>query len=223
ERYREQARQYMGMGIVEIAAECIGHRGNIRNAGQALNILEQAYAPQTRAFQSTSDFPSIFQNVLNKSLLARYELAQPTYKEIAVERPFNDFRPHPQIRAGDFPAPQPVQETGELRYGSSTDSGETVSVLPYGIIFSISRQMLVNDDLSAIDQLLGSAGEIEMVWENETFFKMFLSNSLAGPTLLTDSTAVFATGHGNLAGTGAAPSISTIGAARQALRGMLSA
>ena len=87
----------------------------------ALGIIE-------RAFQSTSDFPAIFQNVLNKSLLARYELMTPTYQSIAIERPFNDFRPHPMVRAGDFPSLQPVTETGELKAGASLDSGENVSV-----------------------------------------------------------------------------------------------
>jgi phage head maturation protease len=212
-RHRGQAEQYMGMGLVELAAECTGYRGhgNYLRAGDALNIFE-------RAFNSQSDFPNIFQNALNKALLARYTLATPTYREIAAERSFNDFRPHPQVRAGDFPQLQAVLETGELKYASSTDNGETISVSPYGIVFSISRQMLVNDDLGAIDQILGSAGDMVLVFENSTFFAMFNSN----PTLLQDSTAVFASGHGNLASPGAAPSVATVGAARQALRGMKS-
>jgi phage head maturation protease len=214
-RHRSQAQQYMGMGLVEMAAECIGYRGrgNYLRAGDALQIF-------ARAFNSQSDFPNIFQNALNKALLARYVLATPTYREIAAERTFNDFRPHPQVRAGDFPKLKPVLETGELQYASTTDSGESISVSPYGIVFSISRQMLVNDDLGAIDQILGSAGDMVLVFENTTFFAMFNSN----PTLLQDSTAVFASGHGNLVGTGsgAAPSVATIGAGRQALRGMKS-
>jgi hypothetical protein len=224
EQHRQQAQQYMGMGFVEIAAEAIGFRGNIRTPHKAYEVLQ-------RAFESTSDFPNIFQNVLNKSLLARYELVMPTYREIAIERPFNDFRPHPQIRAGEFPQLQPVSETGELKYGSSADSGENVSVTPYGVVFTISRQMLVNDDLGAIDQLLGSAGDAVLVFENNTFFVMFNSN----PVLNQDGLAVFTTGaitvppaaavgHNNLVatGSGAAPSVTTIGSARQALRGMKS-
>jgi Caudovirus prohead serine protease len=214
-QHRSQAQQYMGMGLVEMAAACIGYRGrgNFLRAADAVEILH-------RAFNSTSDFPNIFQNALNKALLARYVLAAPTYREIAAERSFNDFRPHPQIRAGDFPQLKPVLETGELAYASSTDSGETISVSPYGIVFSISRQMLVNDDLGAIDQILGSAGDMVLVFENTTFFAMFNAN----PVLLQDSTAVFASGHNNLvaSGSGAAPSVATIGAARQALRGMKS-
>jgi hypothetical protein len=128
EAHRARARQYMGMGFVEIAAECIGDkvRGSV-NEAERFKILQ-------RAFESTSDFPDIFQNVLNKSLLARYELHMPTYRNLAIERPFNDFRPHPQVRAGEFPQLQPVTETGELQHGTSTDAGELVSVSPYGVV-----------------------------------------------------------------------------------------
>ena len=39
----------------------------------------------------------------------------------------------------------------------------------YGIVFSISRQMLVNDDLGAIDQIIAGAGDMVLVFENTTF------------------------------------------------------
>ncbi len=211
ESHRDQAQQYLGMGFVEIAAECTGYRGHIRNPAQAMEVLE-------RAFQSTSDFPAIFQNVLNKSLMARYELAVPTYRELATERPFNDFRPHPQVRAGDFPALQPLTETGELKAGGSFDNGENISVVPYGIIFPISRQMLVNDQLGAIDQILGSAGDTVLVFENSTFFTMFNSN----PVLKQDATAVFAAGHKNLAAAGTQITVAAVGAGRASMRSMRS-
>ena len=211
ETHGARAESYMGMGFVEIAAECLGHRGNIRTPVQALGIVE-------RAFQSTSDFPAIFQNVLNKSLLARYELAIPTYQSIAVERPFNDFRPHPMVRAGDFPSLQPVTQTGELKAGASLDSGETVSVLPYGVIFPISRQMIVNDQLGAIDQILGSAGDTVRVFENTTFFVMFNSN----PKLLQDGKPVFDPTHANLAAAGNTISVASVGAGRASMRSMRS-
>ena len=182
ERYRAQSEQYLSMGLVDIAAACIDYRPN--RFGSRYLTTHDAITIFERAFNSTSDFPNIFQNVLNKALLARYELHMPTYRELAVQRPFNDFRPHPQVRAGEFPLLQPVSETGEIKYGTSTDTGETVSVVPYGVIFSISRTMLVNDDLGAIDQILGSAGDTVLIFENTTFFNMLLSGTASvGPDL----------------------------------------
>jgi hypothetical protein len=212
DRARPRARDYMDKSIIDLAAECIGFRGRFRTGTQtAADIL-------TRAFESTSDFPFIFENVLNKSLLARYELHEPTYRAIAEERPFKDFRPHPQIRVGEFPPPQPVSETGELKYGTASDTGTNVSVTPYGVILTISRQMLVNDDLGAIDQLLSSAGQIVSIFENSTFFAIFNSN----PIYTGDGQAIFSSAHANLvqSGDGANPSISTYAAGRVALRNM---
>jgi len=211
DQHRKQAEQYLGMGLVDLAAACIGYRGRgYLTSADANTIFE-------RAFHSTSDFPAIFSNALNKSLLSRYELTLPTYRQLAVERPFSDFRPHPQIRAGEFPALQPVPETGELKYGSSADSGETVSVSPYGVVFSISRQMLVNDDLGAIDNILASAGDSVLIFENNTFFAMFNSN----PVLKTDNKPVFDASHANL-GTAAAITVPSISEGRMMLRQMRS-
>ena len=175
-------------------------------------------APLSRAHceTTTDDFPNIFENVLNTVLLARYELQTPTYRRVAAERPFNDFRPHPQVRAGEFPPLQPVAETGELKYGTSNDYGTKVSITPYGVVYPISRTMLVNDELGAIDQMLGSAGRIVAIFENQTFWNMVLSN----PVLTQDSTAVFASGHNNLAVSGGVPSVTNYGLARAALRSM---
>ena len=217
EKYRAQSLEYMGMGLVDLAAKCINYRS--RRSYLTAREIDDIF---TRAFQSTSDFPNIFQNVLNKSLLARYELAMPTYRRIAAQRNFNDFRPHPQIRAGEFPALLPINETGEIQYGTTGDLSESVSVKAYGIVFTISRVMLVNDDLSAIDQILGTAGDAVLIFENTTFFNMFLSASGAGPTLNQDTTAVFATGHANLASSGTDITVTSIGLARQALRQMKS-
>jgi hypothetical protein len=217
--HRQQAEQYMGMNLIEAAAACIDF---LPSGGR--RYLTAADAPQIfeRAFQTTSDFPSIFQNALNKALLTRYQLAVPTYREIAAERTFNDFRPHPQVRAGDFPMLQEVKESGELAYASTTDNNEPISVKPYGIVFSITRQMLVNDDLGAIDQILNNAGDMVLVFENQTFFSMFNSN----PALNQDGLSVFHATHGNLAATGGttggAPSVTLIGNGRQALRNMKS-
>lgn len=211
EKHAARSEQYAGMGFVEIAAECVGHRGNIRTARQAVDIIE-------RAFQSTSDFPAIFQNVLNKSLLARYELAEPTYKRISIERQFNDFRPHPMIRAGEFPMLQPVTQAGEIKAGDTGDSGENITLKPYGVIFPISRQMIVNDELGAIDQILGSSGDAVRLFENATFFAMFNAN----PTLSQDGNAVWHAKHNNLAAAGGVISVTNVGQGRASLRAMKS-
>lgn len=206
----EAARRYVDMGFAEMAAECIGHRGNLRTAAQVMQVME-------RAFHSTSDFPAIFIDAMNVRLLARYQAAQPTYRRFAAPYTAVDFKPTNVVRAGDFPTLQPVTEAGEIKAGSFSESKEVFRVYPYGVRFNITRQMIVNDNLGAIDQMLGSAGERVTDWENKKAFdKLLLANGV-GPTLLTDNKALFHTDHGNYTSSGTAIAIASLGVGRAAM------
>lgn len=206
------AQQWVGRSLVDLAAECIDYRGRGR-------FLTSRDADEifTRAMLSTSDFPGIFTNALNVRLLARYQLAEPTYKRWAALYTAPDFRALNVIRAGDFPALLPINETGEIKSGSFGESKEQFQVAAYGVMLNISRQMMINDRLMAIEQVLGSAGARVADWENAKAYALLLSAAAAGPTLLTDGVAVFNAAHNNLAGVAAAITISSIGLGRAAM------
>lgn len=206
----EHARAYGEMGIAEMAAECIGYRGALRTPRQVTDVFE-------RAFLTTSDFPAIFADSMNMRLLARYQVAAPAYRRFAIRYTAADFRKVNVVRAGDFPALQPVNEAGEIKSGSFSESKEEFQVFPYGVSFRLSRQMLINDQLGAIDQVLGSTGDRVADWENAKAFDLLLSATGAGPTLVTDSKAVFHTDHGNLTGSGTAISVTSVGVGRAAM------
>lgn len=196
----DHARSFMDHGFADMAAEVLGDTRRL-TASRRDEVLH-------RAFHTTSDFPSLLENVANKVMLARYEAAAPSYRTIASQRNFTDFKPHSMVRPGDFPNLLQVGETGEVKAGTVSESKEAVSLATYARQIRISRNVLVNDDLGAIQDILGSIGQRIADFENATFWSLFLSN----PTLATDSTAVWASGHGNLAGSGSAISDTSIGA-----------
>ena len=78
----------------------------------------------------------------------------------------------------------------------------------------------MNDNLSAIQQVLNSRGDAVARFEEETFFAMMLSASGAGPTLMETSRAVFNTTDGTLAGTAAAVNAAAVALGRAAMRKM---
>ena len=203
----EMSRAYGEMGLAEMAAEVIGHRGHLRTPRQVVEVME-------RAFHSTSDFPGIFSDALNTRLLGRYQQAMPTYRLFCAPYVATDFRAINVVRAGDFPAPQRILETGEIPASTFGESKEQLTVHPYGVRIGISRQMIVNDNLGAIDQMLGSYSDVVLNWENGLAFEALVSNSYTGPTLLTDSTVMFHTSHGNETASGTAISIASVGAGR---------
>lgn len=183
----ERARAYMDMSLVDMAAACIGHRGSRRTVADRERIL-------MAGTHTTSDFPHILENALNKMLLARYRDATPTYRRISRRVSFADFRPHPMTRAGDFPAMKEIAESGEIQYGTFGESREVVAVKSYAIAVRLSRQMLVNDELGAIAQVIADQGRSVARFEDKTFYTMVLSGSNAdGPTLAETSRQVFNT------------------------------
>lgn len=123
----------------------------------------------------------------------------------------------PVVRAGDFPALQPVGQNGEIKHGAFSESKEQLKVDAFAIQMAISRVMIVNDQLGAIDQVLGSAGDRVADWENAKAFEKLLEGSGAGPVLLTDNKRVFHTDHGNLAQTPSIIDVANIGIGRAAL------
>lgn len=209
----EVARPYMDFAIVDMAAERLGSR---RVPGHFAGREEMV----RMAFHSTSDFPILFENALNRSLAARYALAQPTYRRIARQRSYQDFRDHTTVRVGDFPNLQPVSpEGGEIKSGTFGESKEKTAVKAYGVRVNLSRQMLVNDSLDGIMQVLNDRGNAVARFEDTTFYAMMLGGANAdGPTLLETTRQVFNTADGTKAATAAAISIASLSIARAALR-----
>lgn len=203
----DQARPFMDKSLVEMAAICSDWKGPIRSAGDKIEVF-------MAASHSRSDFTGIFENALNKSLLERYQIAAPTYREISRQRNFRDFRTHPMVRSGDFPKLQPVAENGEIKFGTFGEKRETAILSSYGVGLRISRQMMIDDDLGAIDDMLGDYGSSVADFEEETFYAF-----MASATLASDSTAVFhAATHSNLAGAGTAITVAALGAGRASIR-----
>jgi ATP-dependent protease ClpP protease subunit len=201
----DAARRYMQHSIVDMAAECVDYRGPVRTAGDRLRVLEMAS-------HSTSDFPAIFENALNKTLLERYNVQEPTYRSISRRRDFNDFRPHPMVRAGDFPSMQPVAEGGEIKMGTFGESRETALLGAYGIGLTITRQMMINDEMGAIEGVLADYGSMIANFEEETFYAFMAAATLA------DGNLVFRTQRGNLASSGSVISVDNVGKGKASVK-----
>lgn len=207
------SRQYMDFSIVEMAAERLGQRrvpGHFAGREEVLRM----------AFHSTSDFPALLENAMNRSLAARYAQAQPTYRRIARQRTYVDFRDHNTVRVGDFPNLQPVNpESGELKAGTFSESKEKTAVKAYGVQVLFSRQLLVNDSLDGIQQILNDRGAAVARFEDATFYAMMLGGSNAdGPTLNETSRQMFNTTDKTKAAAGGAISVTTLSDGRAALK-----
>lgn len=206
-------RQFMGpRKLADLAAMYTGRTGRWENPQR---VIEMAFGGH-----STSDFPAVFENALNKRLAAAYQAAEPTYRAIAERIDFTDARPHSIAAIGDWPSLLPVGENGEIKSGTVSDKKESVSLVAYGRKFHISRQMMINDDLASIDRMLSTRGRAVAASEDKFFFEMLLSGASAdGPTMLETTRQLFNATDGTKAAAAAAITPAAIAKGYEALRG----
>ncbi|MBB4149125.1 prohead protease/major capsid protein fusion protein [Sphingobium scionense] len=202
------ARNFRGMSLLRMAEEYLGSSGISMRGMTAHEIAE-------RALHSTSDFPALMGNAMNRRLRAAYEENQPSYRRWARRAPnAPDFRSIDVIQTSAMPDLLKVNEAGEFKYGTISDGKVSYAVVTYGRIIGISRQTLINDDLRALERMTtGFAGSAARL-ENRTVYSQLTAN----PTMSYDTTALFHADHGNLAGAGGPISATTLGAGRTAMR-----
>lgn len=196
----EPAKPYYRHTFAECGFVILEKLGKTR--GRALDPL-RAPGDVVKLAMSTSDFAGLLANTLNKNLLSDYMLATPTFRTIAQQRNFRDYRPHTFHRRGDFPLPLQVGENGEIQQGAMGESKETVSALRYGRILPLSLEILVNDDLSAFTDFGSMVSRRIMDLESATFFsRVIATGSGLGPTM-ADGVALYNSAHGNVNSGGA--------------------
>jgi hypothetical protein len=204
--------EFLGWRPSDMLRELLSRRGD-RNPPRNPTVLAE------RAFHTSSDFPLLLAAAANKMLLAAYQPAQPTYRQVFLRRDFRDFKPHRHLRIGDFPTLLPLAENGEIQVGTMSESQEIVLLQTFARRIRVTRPMLVNDDLGAFTDFAAAIGRRVAEFENATAYQLVNSANGDGPTLTTGSAPVFATGaaRANKASTGTVLDTSTIGAGRTAI------
>jgi phage major head subunit gpT-like protein len=208
----EVGRQYRGLGLMDIAEIVLRAQG-VRITGMS-KIERAGAALMTRAgMHSTSDFPNLLADVANKLLRAAYEEAPQTWRPIAQSIPTPDFKLRKMLQIGDAPNLDEILEHGEFTDGTIAEGKEQFQLKTYGKIFRITRTALVNDDLNAFAAVPAAFGRAARRKESDLAWAQITANAAMG-----DSVALFHATHGNLAGSGAAIDVTSIGAGRAAMR-----
>ena len=204
--------EFLGWRPSDMIGELLRARGE-RSVPRNPTLLAE------RAFHTTSDFPLLLSAAANKMLLAAYQPAQPTYRQIFLRRDFRDFKPHRHLRIGDFPTLLPLAENGEIQVGTMSESQEIVLLQTFARRIRVTRPMLVNDDLGAFTDFAAAIGRRVAEFENATAYNLLNSANGDGPTLATGNAPVFGTGaaRANKASTGTVLDTATIGAGRAAI------
>ncbi len=198
-------RAYRGMSLLRMAEEHLAAAGvNVR--GMPANEIAE------RALHTSSDFANLVGNGLHRRLRAAYDENQPSYRRWARRAPnAPDFRSIDIVQMSAMPDLVKTNEAGEFRYGTATDGKISYGIATYGRIIAFSRQLLINDDLRALERVATGFAAAGARLENRTVYAQITSNPV-----MPDGFNLFSAEHGNL-GTGAI-SPTSLGAMRTAMR-----
>lgn len=206
-----QGNPYAFSKLFDLAKDCAERAGFSTNGQDPLHIVRGAIT------QGTSDFPVILENTMHKTLLAAYNAAADTWSQFCSTGTVSDFRDWKRIYTGSISSLDTVGELAEFTNKAIPDGqAEHISVTTKGNIVTLSRQAIINDDLSyflRVTQMLGRAAARSI--ERDVYALL-----AANPTM-DDGNALFSAAHGNYDDSGNAISIAALVAARIAMKSQM--
>jgi len=194
EKTLEAADRLRGIGIQEFCELACGTRLP-RFRRDASGWLQAAF--------STTSLPGILSNIANKTLLEGYNYIEDAWRRISKIASVNDFKEHTRYRMnGSFITFEKVGLDGELKHGQVDEMTFGQKADTHGIMFALTRQMIIDDDLGALTDIprqigMGAAEAIaDAVWglllsnptqsDSKTFFHADHKNYLAGADTVLD-------------------------------------
>lgn len=205
---KSEAMKFRHMKLMDIAKDSLERRGeNVRYLSPD-EIFKRAIT------SSTSDFPVILDNTINRVLLANYNNAADTWRRFCSIGSVSDFRQAERLRLGSLSRLDKVLETGEFKNKAISDAEkEVIRAFEYGNIINLSRTAIINDSLDAFGRLPMMLGRAAARSIEVDVFAMFAENSGNGPTMV-DGNPLFHSSHSNINTTGSALSVEGLDADR---------
>ncbi len=177
------------LGLQELLLEAAWANGYTgRNFRDARNVLRFAFSPNLSAGFSTIDIGGILSNVANKFLLEGFFSVERVWRNICSVRNVSDFKTVTSYRLVGKDQYEQVAPGGELKHGNLGEQAYSNRADTYGLLLSIDRRDVINDDLGAITTVPRKLGRGSGLKINDVFWSTFLSNS---------GGAFFATGNKN--------------------------
>lgn len=202
----EAGNPFAGFTLMEMARASLDGHGVDTRGRDRMEIVGLAFT------HSSSDFPNLLGGAARAELMRGYEEIE--YDLNAISRAINvpDFNDRTLVGLGAFSDLDVVPENAEYEYGTFSEAASRIKLATYGKLFSISRQAIINDDLSIFSDVPRKMGQAARRTIAKALFNLLNSN----PTL-ADGVALFHATHKNLASPGTAISTASVDAMRVAM------
>lgn len=201
----DESRAYVSSSLLDMAKESVTRSGTNLSGMSRSEIA-------SRAMHSTSDFPLLLSNIARKTLKAAYEAEVQTWRPLSRQRNMPDFKPAYELEIAGQIIPEPLLEGGEYKAATVQEQQSSWRIYTYGKKISVSRQLIINDDLDALSRIPSMIGRGMSLFESNQVWALITGNAQTS----YDSTALFHSTHNNT-GTGVIGE-TAVSDARKALR-----
>jgi len=167
-----------GLGLQELLLEAAWANGyDGRNFRDSRSVLRFAFGQNISAGFSTVDIGGILSNVANKFLLEGFFSVERVWRNICAIRNVQDFKTVTSYRLIGKDQYEIVAPGGELKHGTLGEEKYTNKADTYGLMLTIDRRDIINDDLGAITTVPRKLGRGSGLKINDVFWATFLNNA----------------------------------------------
>jgi hypothetical protein len=203
----ELGREFRSYSLLEMTRQYLESRG-VNTRGMSKTELVQ------RGFHSTSDFPLLFSNLAGKTLDAAYMEEPHTWRPIARQQNLPDFKNANDLIVAGSLTPEALLEGGEYKAGTLVEGQHTWKLATYAKKITLTRQAIINDDLSAMERVPEMLGRGFRRLESNIVWALITGNAVTS----VDNVALFNAAHSNVAGSTLTINVAGMNTARKAMR-----
>ncbi|EOT1268486.1 ClpP-like prohead protease/major capsid protein fusion protein [Escherichia coli] len=184
----ERGNPYAMMSLFEMAQVSLTDRGI--SVGSFLNRSQVVNAAFTH---SSSDFSHILAGGAEKSVLKGWQDSGETFQKWTRTGSLSNFHEAKRVGLNGFSKLDKVPEGAEYKYITTSDKGVPIALATYGNIFSVTRQAIINDDLTQLTTIPMAMGRAAARTVGNLVYLLLTSNGK-----FTDGKALFHADHKNL-------------------------
>lgn len=197
---------FRGASMLEIARMVTGYSGYDKN-----ELIKRA--------MSTSDFPTLLGNVANRVLSVAYEEEAGTFDMWTIAEDVADFKTRTEASRDRLGGRlRKLTEGGEKKNKETSESAESWRIYSYGESLKINREMLINDDLGAFNNIILDFGGMAKRTANGLVYDLLQAKGEYTSYKMADNKAIFDTAHANYTSAGTALSTDSLTVARTLMR-----
>lgn len=198
DKMTDNGKRFRGLSLVELGREILqAHGFGVRGLTKDQVFDALMRASQTRSMHGTGDFAEVTANVAGKSMRKAYDAQPQRWRSLSRPNTAPDFKSMKRVQLSQIGALQQVNEHGEIRRTTLSDTAEAYALKSYGNIIGFTRQLFINDDMGALSRIARMFGAAAAEMENQIMWALIAGNPTMG-----DGVALFHATHNNLVDTG---------------------